>query len=359
MRKLLSIFFLAGGLFVFFNSYACAEEQRQITLQEAVEMAFRHSSDLRAAEYNIDKTKYERDAAAEDVEYTPTGQASYEAETAFNKLVQADIDWQAAKKSYQAKKDSIRLSVYEAYFSVLKSRAAVELARLAADNADLEYRAARLKYQVGCGSKKDAEQKEKDLASAKASLTAAEKALDDSYTKLNYLLGLSPDERPELTDQPEFSPFSVDNLNAEVSRVLEESPTVWQARKSVDQAKIALDIYSFSSSEAYTYDSMETNVSIAEQNMQTAEEEAEKTVYSLYNSIQQLEQQHEELVQELEKAQSDLQVVEAKFKNGTATALELAAARYTLVQAQKGLLDAECQHVILVEAYKTPWAYGG
>lgn len=358
MRKLL-ILTLVGG-FLFLNSgYAFAGDQRELTMQQAVEMAWNHSSALRAAGYNIEKSKYDRDAAADKVEYTPTGQASPEAETAFNNLVQADINWQAAKKNYQAQQDSIRLSVYQAYCSILQNQAAVESAQEAVYYAELQYRAAQLSYQVGSGSKWNVQQKQNDLVLAKTDLAAAQKTLEDSYMKFNQLLGLSPDERPQLVEQPAFSPFSVASLEAEVSRVLDESPTVWQARQSVTQAKIALDIYSFSNSEAHTYDSMETSVSIAEQNAKSAEEKAAQTVRSLYNSIQQLEQTRAGLLQKLETARNDLLMTEAKFKNGTANKLELAAARHAVVQARKSLLDTDCQHAILVEAFKTPWAYGG
>ncbi|MGB9792572.1 MAG: TolC family protein [Thermacetogeniaceae bacterium] len=360
MRKLLTAALCA--LLIITSSlpaFAEGDSAETLSLKEAIDKAIAHSRVLRLAEYNIQLAQEDRDAAAEKVEYIPTGEATPEAEQAFNNLVQKDLDLQAAKKDYQAQKDSIVISVYQAYYGVLEAEATLDVAQKALDQADLEYRATSLKNQFGGASKYEVEQKQNNLEAAKQSYTAAEKALASAYEKLNQLVGLQPDERPVLTDKPVFSPLQIDSLDAEIARVLDASPTVWRAKEAITQAKIALDIYSYSSTEAHTYKGMEISVSKAEENAQAAKENAEQTVRSLYNSIQQLEANHAALERKLAAAEETLRMTELKYQYGRASRLELLAAQSAAASCRQALLNNECQHAILVQAFKTPWAYSG
>lgn len=359
MRRFWGLFLAFSLLFLNTGSAFASDASQGLTLEQSINLALSHSSTLRAASISIDQAKDNRQAAADQVSYTPTGQATPEAETAFNKLVQADINWQASKKDYQSKKDSVYLSVYQYYYGILQAQAAVASAEQAVYNAELQYRAAGLNYQLGSGSKWQLQQAEESKVAAESELAAAQSSLSDSYTKFNQLLGLAPDERPRLSDQPAFQPLEITSLEAEVSRVLEESPAVWKAQQSIYQAQIALDIYSFSSTESNTYDATEKNVDIAQQNYTTTREQAAQTVRSMYNSIKQLEENHTALLNKIEVAQTNLSYTEVKAAQGIATSLDLAEARYALAQARQNLLNNECQHSILVEAFKTPWAYGG
>ena len=63
-------------------------------------------------------------------------------------------------------------------------------------------------------------QENQSYAAAQTSLTTAQANLDTAYQKFNQLVGLAPDDRPVLTDQPSFAPLVIGSLDAEVSRVL-------------------------------------------------------------------------------------------------------------------------------------------
>ncbi len=361
MRRFLP-FLLGFILFLGFPPLVWAEEPPevpQLTLEQAIALAMDNSTTLKADLLAIDQAKEDRDAAGLAVTYTPTGRATPEVEAAFTRLQNADLAWRMAKKTYEADRDSVVMKVYQAYTGVLQACAAVDAAEKALRSTDWQHRAAVAGYRAGTLSKSQMIQADASAAGAQAQLAAAEKALDDAYHKFNQLVGLSPDERPLLTDRPEYAPLHVDSLEAEVARAVDASPYVWLAQRKIDLAKIALDIYSFGPAEAHTYKATELGIPIAEVNAAGARDQMALLVRSLYYSIRQLEENYAGLQQKVTVDEENLRVTRLKYDLGLATRTEVFAAEAALAGSKKSLLDAVCQHEVLKLAFKKPWAYAG
>lgn len=361
MRKLL-IFILSAVILISYTGTAFAAEPagQQMSIRQALKMAITNSSTLKASDLNIDQAKEDRDAASEALAgYTPTGQTTPEVEQAYNSLVQKNLNWMSAKKSYQSALDSVVMSVYQAYYNVLEAKASLDAAQQSLNYAELQYRGTVLKCQLGAASKWQLTQDSESYESAKQAYASAEKTLADFCQKFNQLVGLSDGSRPELTEQPVFSPLQVISLDSEISRVLDESPSVWKANNAVDQAKTALDIYSYSSAEAHTYKSTEISISIAEQNAQTEKESTIQALRSLYYNIKKAEDNRVSLVKKLSTAEESLRIANLKYQLGLISRIDLVSAESTLAQSKLNLLEADYQHVIQVMSFETPWASSG
>lgn len=360
MRKLLVVILCAVVLISCTGiAFAAEPAEKQISMQEAIKMAIAKSSSLRASGYSIDQSREDLDAASDALDFIPTGQTTPEAEQAYNSYIQKNLNWMSAKKSYQSALDSVAMSVYQAYYNVLEAKASLDAEQQLVDYTELQYRGTVLKCQLGAASKWQLTQDSESYESAKQAYASAEKTLADSYQKFNQLVGLSDSSRPELTDQPIFSPLKVISLDAEISRVLDESPSVWKANNAVDQAKTALNIYSYSSTEAHTYKSTEISISIAEQNAQTQKESTVQSLRSLYYNIMKMEDDHASLVKKLATAEESLRIAKLKYQCGLISKIELVSAENSVTQSKLNLLQAECQHVIQVMSFETPWASGG
>lgn len=354
-----------------FPAFAEESSTATLSLKEAVDQAIAHSRALRLSQHRIDKAELDveaaegnADSATEKAVYAAANGDTYseivtEAYRANNALALKELALQSAKKDYQAQKDAVVISVYQAYFGVLEAEAALDAAKLALDQADFNYRAACLKQQFGFASSLQLKQEKNNLEAAKQSYASAERNLAAAYEKLNRLIGFSPDERPVLTDRPSFSPLEVTSLDAAVARALAESPTVWKAEASVDQAKIALDDACCSPITSEEYESLEIDISMAEENAASEKENLSQSLRSIYRSIEQLEEEHAVLESKLAAAEDALRLAELKQKHGRASRLELIAAQSAVASCRQALLSNECQHAILVQAFRTPWAYGG
>ncbi|MGI9862821.1 TolC family protein [Moorella naiadis] len=329
----------------------------QITLQQAIDKAIANSSTLRADSLIVDQAKDNRDAAAQAVTFVPAGPTTPQAEGSFNALQQADLNWQMAKRNYDADNDTVTIKVYQAYYGVLQAQAALEAAERQLQNIEWQRKIAAVSYRVGMLSNSQMLQTDASYNGAQSQLASAQKALNDAYEKFNLLVGLMPEERPALTDQPVFAPLVINSLDAEVSRVLDTSPTFWLLQKKVDLAKLALDLYSFGPAEHQTYKATELGVPIAEQNVASMQDQMTQMVRSLYYSIKQMEENYSGLQEKYAIDKENLRVAKIKYSAGVATEGEVIAAQVNLAQDAQNMTNLICQHQLLVKAFEKPWAY--
>jgi len=98
---------------------------------------------------------------------------------------------------------------------------------------------------------------------------------------------------------------------------------------------------------------------LAEQNLASAKNQLEQQVRSLYNSIVQLESNYQNLLSQYETAEQNVAWTKLKLQYGAASRIELAKAEAEAAKAYQALLEAKCQHHVLVKAFATPWAYSG
>lgn len=361
MRKFLLASFIASSLLLLWVPFALAKEQAtpELTLQQAIDMAAARSKNLQNASYEIERTEEARRLAADKVRYVPAPGSSPASEdaAAVIGLEMADINWQKAKKDYEAKKDALVMSVTRAYYDVVKAEEGVRVAELNYQNAEISRQVALASYKTGMTAKSSLVQAEAGLAGAKSALEAARKALDDAYQQFNALVGLWPEDRPVLVDSPTFTPLQVDNVEVEVVRAVEGSPTIWMAQRNIELAKLNLDLYVFNNpKETETYTGKAIKVNQAEVSAAEAEENLRKTMRSTYYSIRQLEENYAGLEQKLAAAAEDLRVTRVKYEVGMATKQEVVAAEASLAGIKKSLLDTVCDHEILKLAFKKPWA---
>lgn len=330
----------------------------ELTLQQAIDKAKANSETLKSAKYDIERGYQVRKFDADKVTFTPIGTASDSSSRAFTGLIQADMNWQMAQKTYNAQEDSLVMQTLKAYNALLLAQEKVKVADVQLKNADLQRMVAEANYRVGLLNKMSLLQAQTTQEAAKAGMEAANKALEDSYQKFNQLVGLYPADRPVLVDKPKFDELKIDDLDAEVGRAMAASPTVWLAQQKVDLAKLTLDLYDYTStSRSEPYDAKIIDVTKAQLSAMDTNEQLQKLVRTLYFSVKQLEEQYMSAQESVKVAEEALRVVKVKYDVGMATRAEISAAELTLAQANQSVLDYSSQHEILALAFSKPWAY--
>jgi outer membrane protein TolC len=337
-----------------------ADAPSSLTYQKALDMALAYSYALKNAQADIDRSKEVLKQASDNVKYNPgDGSQNAYANRAYTGYAQANVNYEMASKTYEVEKDTITYMVKQAYNAVLQAQEKKKLADLTMENALLQNQIAQYNYNNGVISKTDWEQKNNDYQSAQANQEAAAKALDDAYQKLNQLLGLPGDARPQLVDQPQMNVLADTDVEGKVTQVQTSSPSVWLAEQKVDLAKLQLDLYTFNDKSQDPYKAKEIDVTKATNSASDVKDQLAKSVRSLYNSIRQLEDQYQALQSKLASAEQTLNKTQALYNNGMATKADLVAAQLNVESLKQQLFDTIAQHDNAVLAYDKPWVLGG
>ena len=341
--------------------------QQQLTLQQALTMAVASSNGLNSqsasvnqASNNVNTTNTEN---AGTLTYTPSSvtssvpdSVSSGVEAALNSLTSANLNLSYQQRLLQTSQDSVVYSVYQDYLAIVQDEAALDATQQAFNLADLTQRVTNLEYQVGSDSQNDVSQENESYAAAQTSLSSTQDSLDTAYQQFNQLVGLAPDARPVLTDQPSFTPLVIGSLDAEVSRVLAGSPAVLSAQDTVVSDKTALTIVSDVPSE-----NMATGDTLneAENNVATVENSTAQSERTLYQTITALESKQNSLQQAVTTAETNLQMTQVEYNVGLDTKVDLETAQSNLSQAQLALLENTVSHQMDVMEFGTPWAVSG
>lgn len=375
--KLATAVMLSGLLMLSGASYALADtdtttatagttaaatgQQQSITIQQALTMAMANSNSLNSAASSVDQANNNLDTTQQQtagtLNFTPSGSSTASTETALNNLTAADLNVTLQQSQYQASQDSVVYSVYQDYYNILQDETAQDTAQQALSLAALQQQQAVLEQQLGGYSQYQVTQADQSYAQAQTNLSTAEASLTTAYQQFDKLVGLATDDQPVLTDQPSsFTPLVVGSLDAEVSRVLADSPSILQAQNTVVADKTGLSVVSYVTSANY---SSADSLNIAENNLATTETSVAQSERDMYATIQNLESKQNSLQQALATAEQNLQAIQVGYNVGYNDKLDLIEAQSTLATAQQNLLDNDCQHQLDVMLFETPWVSSG
>ena len=338
----------------------------EIKLTEAIDLAMKNSDSLKKAALDVDKNKEKQEKASDKLDFIPALGSTYDAATESNwyGLISADINWQMSKKSYSSEQDRLTLDVCQKYWNVQKSLESVRSKKISAAVAELAFRRAQAmvrlgmtppEYPAGSSPQSVLEGAEGSLISARSDLTKAQNKLNSDYEALNQLIGLWPEDRPQLVDQVTFESLKVDNLDAEIQRAVEKSPKIWQAKEKITLAKLSHNLMYASGS--YTpYKVREIEKEQAQIDAISAEDAVRLATRSLYYTVMNLEAGLPAAENAVAAAEEALRVAKIQYELGMITKESLKKTEASLVQAQYNLMDLKQQHLYAKLAFQKPWA---
>lgn len=336
-------------IFLFSCSVVAGEPQSyQLTLADAIEKAVERSKVLKIAEMEKEKAAELREDAQKDVGYIPSGFSSPEADAAYAGLVQAELNYQIKSKDIKEIEEDIKRLVIEKYSNVLRSQADLASARKGLAYAEWNLAASEIKSKVGVMSPSHLVAVKASNTAAHSALIQAEEDLAHCFEELNILVGLSSNERPELTSTIRYPAVEVESVDTEVNRVIAHSQTVWKALQLVVIEEQDLDIISKLSP---PYEVSRLEIGIAELNADQAKEELKKQLLALYHNICILEGGIEAATQSVTAAEEALRVAEIRHDLGLASKGEVLEAEANLAAACSKLNQVQCNHTSAVASF--------
>lgn len=336
----------------------------QLKLNEAINMATKNNNSIKKSDLSIDKAQEERDNASDKLTFRPsTGNHDPATDASFYGLLTADLSWEMSKRSYSAEEDRLALDVCLKYWNVQKSLEAVKSKELAVSKAEFAQRRVQAMVRVGMtppdysGASPEAALAGAGAAleKAKSDLVSAKNKLNSDYEALNQLLGLMPQDRRVLVDEPKFEKLQDVNLEASVQKVLESSPSIWQAEEKVNLAKYAYELM-FATGSYKSYEVRKIENEQAELDALSAKDAVSLVTRSLYYSVRNLEAGRPAAEKLVSGAEESLRVAKLSYELGMITLENLKEREAALAEAKKSLLELTIQHAYAKLAFQKPWA---
>ncbi len=315
----------------------------ELTLAEAYEMAVKNSNSLKATDLTADQTWEARDSASKrletDLDIPADSSIASDSSAALERSYdQTDLSYRSAQKNKEDQLRSLQLDVFSEYIAIEMAKENVRLAEEKVNEAFSAVKVARVKAEVGVLSAPELLVAENNYKNAVNSQNVALESLNKAYVTFNNVVGLWPEDLPQLTDKITFEPLEVDNLEAEVSRATTTSYSIWQLVQNIDLAKQNLR-YSTSDYKVDKYD-----VDIAERQVAAGKKTLEQNVRTMYSEIKTLEEQYSIAEKSLDTAKESYRVAKVQFEAGLATKDDLVKAETTLCEAENSLLNIAYNH---------------
>ncbi|MFZ5652539.1 MAG: TolC family protein [Bacillota bacterium] len=357
MKKIL-VLLITIAMTITLSGAAAASEQVTLTYQQAIDMALANSKTLKNVAADVDRSFEIRQDAGKEVKITPLEPGDPGVVGTYLGSIKADLAWQMSKRTLEISRDTVAYSVKQTYNAVILAEKKKKVADLAVENAYWQNRLAELKYQNGMASLLERMQANSGYSGAKESQDAAAKALNDAYQKFNNLVGLSPEARPKLTEQPVLDKMKEINLENKISQVTSDSYTVWLADQKINLARLDLDLYS-SRTSSEPYSAKAIDLKKAENTATDARSSLDKLVRTLYYTIKQLEDSYSALQAKMGVAEQGYKLAQVKYDIGMTIKAEVISSQLELEQLKQQMLEISINHANQMYVFEKPWVYSG
>lgn len=332
----------------------------QLTKEEALAKAKKHSPDLREVEDTLDYLT----ESIEDIEdragtiFTPTYEYKKWINDGWHAVVSGVFTMEQTQKQLRLSREltnmGLEISV-ENYFSSIKSNE--EKMALAQKNADIQkklYEQGYTKYRLGLLSKYKLDELQIAAQKANDNVTLLQASLEQLYVKLNSLMGEKADARFEYVYDTTFQPYEMtQTLEQYINRALKDDLTIELLELSLESAKFSKNYVAESNTKADS-NKQELDYDAAKRDLKTAKEEKETAIRNAYLQLQQLETSYASAQADLTKAQADYRVAQANLAAGNITKTTVEQAEMGVISAQNALNQIVYNYNALVYTFENP-----
>ncbi|HHY91514.1 MAG TPA: TolC family protein, partial [Clostridiales bacterium] len=341
------------------KSMAASANKEVYTYDELVTLALENSKELQKNKYQMDRTEILREEAVNQKDYVPFGISYGAAAAAASQIIgaikSADIQMQVLKDQRTITEDAIAYQVLEAYYEIIKAeeKLAVLEKSLAVQKKTLEQ--AEKKYEVGMISQLERDKERKNYEESKKNKAILEEQRENAYEKLNHLVGFDVKKRYSLSNDLAFRPIKDISLDAHIQRIITDSPPIRILEQNVNLNDLGLKLYVYNAG-MDPYDVKEIDLKTSKLTLADAKDQYAQSLRNLYSSLKQLEEKHETLQINLDKALNDLKLAKANLAVDMITQLDFEKANLQVESLKQQMRENIMQYETLKMVYEKPWA---
>ena len=327
-----------------------AQKEKELTYEEAVELATKNSSDLRSVAETAD---YLQDLK-EDI-WDITGSFSVPT-VSYQQWVDDDIyaiyssiqnissSMTKNRYSEELTKISLEATVKNYYTSIFSDQSSLELAKKDMAVKKTLWEQGQLKNQLGLLSDYDLQKLRSDYEQAQYNVTKLEMALEQEYLSFYNFIGEDREKDYTLVYDVEYAPYELPQpMTQYINSKMNTDYTIKLQEQAVKDAEFNKNYMSMSSSNE-TSANNKHSYEEAKRSLKTAKDSKELAIQNAYNSILSLESQYDSALTTLEQAKAAQRAAEVNYKAGNTTAITLDQAALAVEQAQNAVTQLEYAH---------------
>lgn len=327
-----------------------AQKEKELTFEEAVELATKNSSDLRSVAETAD---YLQDLK-EDI-WDITGSFSVPT-VSYQQWVDDDIyaiyssiqnissSMTKNRYSEELTKISLEATVKNYYTSIFSDQSSLELAKKDMAVKKTLWEQGQRKNQLGLLSDYDLNTLRSDYEQAQYNVAKLEMALEQEYLSFYNFIGEDREMDYTLVYDVEYAPYELPQpMTQYINSKMNTDYTIKLQEQAVEDAEFNKNYMSMSSTNA-TSANNKHSYEEAKRSMKTAKDSKELAIQNAYNSILSLESQYDSAVTTLEQAKAAQRAAEVNYKAGNTTAITLDQAALAVEQAQNAVTQLEYAH---------------
>lgn len=327
-----------------------AQKEKELTFEEAVELATKNSSDLRSVAETAD---YLQDLK-EDI-WDITGSFSVPT-VSYQQWVDDDIyaiyssiqnissSMTKNRYSEELTKISLEATVKNYYTSIFSDQSSLELAKKDMEVKKTLWEQGQRKNQLGLLSDYDLNTLRSDYEQAQYNVTKLEMALEQEYLSFYNFIGEDREKDYTLVYDVEYAPYELPQpMTQYINNKMKTDYTIKLQEQAVEDAEFNKNYMSMSSTNA-TSANNKHSYEEAKRSLKTAKDSKELAIQNAYNSILSLESQYDSAVTTLEQAKAAQRAAEVNYKAGNTTAITLDQAALAVKQAQNAVTQLEYAH---------------
>lgn len=336
-----------------------------LTYEEALEKAKKHSPDLRDIQATADFLQETKEDLWDSVGYF--NNVNYEYQKWVNDgwwavtsaAFQTDLGMQQTSIGRKVQELALEVTVKSSFTTILSSQDTLELAQKNADMQKKLYQQGQAKYKLGLLSKYNLDQLQIAADQAQDQVTQLEASLEQTYIRLNNLMGEKTEARFTFVYDVEYEPYEMtQTMEQYINNKINNDLTIQLKELDVESAKFGKN-YLKESSDGSEQNKNDLTYDQAKRALKTAKEEKEVAIRNAYLQLGQLETSYASAQADLTKAQADLRAAEVNYQAGNVTKITVEQAELGVLQAENALKQLTCQHDMQVFLFENPSLLSG
>jgi len=337
------------------------KEIRKVTYEEAVERAVKYNSGIATINESITLLEKNKESLVTNLDgLLPVLNTPMNIDSALSSVLTGinTIDRTTKKTEYQKTqvKESMELMVKNYFNTIYIAEKTIELAKENLHIQQINYSHSVIKHNLGMISDNAVKTERANLENIMQNLKMAELSLDSSYDSLGNLISMR-NEDFVIDYELEFKPLVIESgLEGYIANKAQNDPSVKIAEAELDSAEYTQMVSLYDTT---TYGAIEKQnaVNSAERKYVDTVNSVKTNIRTGYNTIMQLEANHETLLNALNEAETTYKTCEINYQIGNITELQLKQAALGVKNAEINILSNISNHDLLVFQFYHPYMF--